>query len=402
MKAYQWKGSVLGGKSQSGLISSPTKEEAIKMLKQRRIVVTELKEKKQKQSSLLNFRKGFSTRDLAVYTRQFATMVNAGLPLLQSLEILSKQSSKEKLKTVSADVTHDVESGCALADALRAHPEVFDDLYVNMVEAGEAAGALDEILLRISSYVEKADALKRKVKGALTYPVIIMIVAVIVTIFMLVFIIPTFAKMFTGMGGELPLPTKVVMMMSSLLKNYWWAALVAGFGSFVGVKKYYATRKGRLVIDRLLLRTPILGDLLRKTAVARFSRTLGTLVSSGVPLLSALEITARTAGNVVITNAVLGARRSIREGETVAQPLKMSGVFPPMVTQMVSVGEETGSLDSMLNKVADFYDSEVDTSVDALTSIIEPLMIVGMGLLVGGMVVAMYLPMFKMITLIQG
>jgi len=402
MKAYQWKGRAIGGESCSGRISCGSREEAIKMLRSRKIVVTQLKETRQGRLKLFSFGKGFSTRDLAVYTRQFATMVNAGLPLLQSLDILSKQSTKEKLKTVSAEVTREVESGSALADALRSHPEVFDELYVNMVEAGEAAGALDEILLRISTYVEKADTLKRKVKGALTYPVIIMVVATVVTIFMLVFIIPTFARMFIGMGGELPLPTKIVMGMSSLLKSYWWVALAACVGTVVGLKRFYSRPRGRLTIDRVMLRAPILGDLLRKTAVARFSRTLGTLVASGVPLLSALEITARTAGNMVITNAILKARRSIREGETVSRPLRQSGVFPPMVTQMVSVGEETGSLDLMLNKVADFYDSEVDAAVDALTSVIEPVMIVGMGLLVGGMVVAMYLPMFKMITLVQG
>jgi type IV pilus assembly protein PilC len=271
-----------------------------------------------------------------------------------------------------------------------------------MVAAGEAGGVLDEILLRLATYIEKADALKRKIQSAMVYPAVVLTVALGATAFMLIFIIPTFAKMFTDFGGELPLPTKIVLGMSWFLQTYWWAMLLALFIAFVSFNRYYATENGRRVVDGLMLRMPVLGDVLLKGAVARFTRTLGTLIASGVPILSGLEITARTAGNKVISEAIMTARASIREGETVSAPLKTSGVFPPMVVQMISVGEQTGALDEMLTKIAVFYEAEVDTAVDTLTSIIEPVMIVIMGGIVGGMVVAMYLPMFKLISVVAG
>src|SRR5204862_2608276 len=280
--------------------------------------------------------------------------------------------------------------------------KVFDDLFRNMVAAGEAGGVLDEILMRLATYIEKADALKRKIQSAMVYPVVVLTVALGATAFMLVFIIPTFAKMFTDFGGELPLPTKIVLGLSHFMTSWWWALLLAMGGVGVAFKRYYATEDGKRVIDQAMLKLPALGDVLLKGAVARFTRTLGTLIASGVPILSGLEITARTAGNKIIAEAIMTARASIREGETVSAPLKQSGVFPPMVVQMISVGEQTGALDEMLTKIAVFYEAEVDTAVDALTSIIEPVMIVIMGGIVGGMVIAMYLPMFKLITVVAG
>jgi type IV pilus assembly protein PilC len=329
-------------------------------------------------------------------------MINAGLPMVQCLDILSQQSEKEFLKTSIATVMSDVEGGSTLGEAMQKHPKIFSQLYINMVEAGEAGGILDLILNRLATYLEKADALQRKIKSALTYPTVVCCVAVGATVFMLMFIIPTFAKMFTDFGGELPLPTQIVMGLSDFLRNYWYF-LAGGIVALVfGFKRYYKTVGGQRAIDRFLLNIPVLGTVVRKGAVARFTRTLGTLISSGVPILNGLDITARTAGNKVIEEAVMTTRESISQGNTIAEPLKDAGVFPPMVTQMISVGEQTGALDEMLEKIATFYDSEVDTAVDALTSIIEPVMIVVMGVIVGGMLIAMYLPMFKLVSVISG
>jgi len=329
-------------------------------------------------------------------------MISAGLPLVQCLDILAKQSSKPSFGRVIAEVTREVEAGSTLSDALGKYKSVFDDLFRNMVAAGEAGGVLDEILMRLATYIEKADALKRKIQSAMVYPIVVLTVALGATCFMLIFIIPTFAKMFTEFGGELPLPTKIVLGLSKALQMFWWLGLLLIGGAIFALNRYYATENGQRVIDQVLLKFPVLGDVLLKGSVARFTRTLGTLISSGVPILSGLEITARTAGNKIIAEAIMTARASIREGETVAAPLKASGVFPPMVVQMISVGEQTGALDEMLTKIAVFYESEVDTAVDTLTSIIEPVMIVLMGGIVGGMVVAMYLPMFKLISVVAG
>jgi type IV pilus assembly protein PilC len=329
-------------------------------------------------------------------------MINAGLPLVQCLEILSKQTEKAGFKKIISEVMHDVETGSTLAESLAKHKQVFDQLFVNMVESGEAGGILDDILMRLATYIEKAEALKRKVKSAMMYPTVVMVVAVGACTFMLLFIIPTFAKMFTDFGSTLPLPTRIVLGMSNVLRDYWWALGGTVLGVVVGLKAYYRTDGGRLVMDRLQLKVPILGDVVKKAAIARFTRTLGTLIKSGVPILTGLEITARTAGNKVISEAVMKTRASIREGETLATPLRQCEVFPAMVVQMIAVGEETGALDEMLKKIADFYDDEVDTAVDTLTSVIEPVMIVVMGVMVGGMVVAMYLPMFKLVTVVAG
>jgi type IV pilus assembly protein PilC len=402
MGIFVWKGRTLAGEAQTGEIEVGRQDEALELLRKKKILVTSLRPK----SGGFRLPKlggsGVTTKDLAIFTRQFATMISAGLPLVQCLDILAKQSSKPSFGRVVGDVTREVEAGSTLADALGKHRNVFDDLFRNMVAAGEAGGVLDEILMRLAEYIEKADALKRKIQGAMVYPAVVLSVCVGAATFMLIFIIPTFAKMFTDFGGELPLPTKIVLLMSGFLQHFWWAMIVAVAAVVVGLQRYYATEGGHKNIDGAMLRMPVLGDLLLKGAIARFTRTLGTLIASGVPILSGLEITARTAGNRIIAEAIMTARTSIREGETVSAPLKTSGVFPPMVVQMISVGEQTGALDEMLKKIAVFYEAEVDTAVDTLTSIIEPVMIVLMGGIVGGMVIAMYLPMFKLISVVAG
>jgi type IV pilus assembly protein PilC len=404
MPVYLWKGRTTAGEIQTGELTLDSQEEVLAALRKKRIIITSVREKKGEgvKFALPQMGSGVSTRDLAIFTRQFATMINAGLPLVQCLDILSKQTEKENFRQIIAQVMREVEAGNTLAESLakKENNRVFDELYVNMVEAGEAGGILDDILARLATFIEKAEALKRKIKGAMVYPAVVMTVAILATAFMLIFIIPTFAKMFTGFGAELPLPTKIVMGLSSFLRTFWWVILlgIGGLGAFI--QRYYRTEEGHMRIDRLLLRVPVLGDVIRKGAVARFTRTLGTLISSGVPILTGLEITARTSGNRVIQEAIMAARASIREGETIAAPLRVSSVFPPMVVQMISVGEETGALDDMLTRIADFYDAEVDTAVESLTSLIEPLMIVFMGSVVGGMVVAMYLPMFKLINVV--
>ena len=403
MPVFVWKGRTLAGESQAGEIEVTRAEEAMEVLRKRRILVTSMKQKSGA-LSLPKFGGGGSigTKDLAIFTRQFATMISAGLPLVQCLDILAKQSNKPSMGRIIGEVTREVEAGSTLSDALGKHKSVFDDLFRNMVAAGEAGGVLDEILMRLATYIEKADALKRKIQSAMVYPAVVLTVALGATCFMLIFIIPTFAKMFMDFGGELPLPTKIVLALSDVLVRFWWVLVLGLVGGAIGFKRYYATEAGRRSVDAVMLKVPVLGDVMLKGAVARFTRTLGTLIASGVPILSGLEITARTAGNKIISEAIMVARSSIREGETVSAPLKQSGVFPPMVVQMIAVGEQTGALDEMLTKIAVFYEAEVDTAVDTLTSIIEPIMIVVLGGIVGGMVVSMYLPMFKLISVVAG
>ncbi len=397
---YVWKGRSPSGELLSGEYQTENKDELVSYLRKRKIIITSVREKSGQLKFNLPGKGRVTVKDIGVFTRQFATMINAGLPMVQCLDILAQQTEKEGLRTAVARVMSDVEGGSTLAEGLARHPKVFSNLYVNMVEAGEAGGILDIILARLATFLEKLDALQRKVKSALTYPAVVGVVAIGATVFMLIFIIPTFAKMFTDFGGELPLPTKIVIGISDFLRNFWWA-LAAGIGGGIfALQRYYKTQPGRLVIDRLLLRVPVLGMVIRKGSVARFTRTLGTLISSGVPILSGLEITARTAGNRVVELAVLSTRESISQGNTISEPLRECGVFPPMVTQMIAVGEQTGALDEMLDKIANFYDDEVDTAVDSLTAIIEPIMIVVMGTVVGGMLIAMYLPMFKLVTLV--
>ena len=402
MPKFIWKGRNTAGVITGGEVALDSRDDVIAYLRKNRIIATSIRPKPRQLTLRLPWRRGVGTKDMAVFTRQFATMINAGLPLVQCLEILSRQCPREDFRAVIEQVTSDVEAGSTLQEALAKHPHAFDRLYTNMVGAGEAGGILDVILERLATYIEKADSLKRKVKGALTYPAVVMFVAVGVTIFMLTAIIPTFARMFSDFGQTLPMPTQIVLVMSNFVRGYWWAMVAIAIGGAYLLKRYYATDRGRHVIDRGLLRVPVLGDVLLKAGVARFTRTLGTLVSSGVPILNGLEITANTAGNIIISDAVMRTRASIGQGETIARPLAEASVFPPMVVQMIAVGEETGALDQMLTRIADFYDDEVDTSVGALTSVIEPVMIVVMGLIVGGMVVAMYLPMFSLINVVSG
>src|SRR5438132_3543397 len=401
MPVFQYTARTLKGELQSGEVDLPTRDDVIAHLRKNRMVVVQVRAAPKAFKLSLTFGGGIKTRDLVVMTRQFATMINAGLPLVQALDILAKQTENKSLAEITKSVVYDVESGQTLADALRKHPKAFGDLYVNMVAAGEAGGILDTILVRLAEFLEKNDKIVRKVKGAMTYPAVILYVAVIAISVLLIFVIPTFQNMFASVHLELPLPTRMVIGASNVLKNYWWAIVGVIAFAIVSLNRYYKTPPGRLQIDTLLLKTPVLGDVLRKSAVSRFTRTLGTLISSGVSILDGLEITARTAGNMVIHNAVMQSRASIAGGETIAAPLAKSKVFPPMVISMISVGEQTGGMDEMLSKIADFYDDEVDAAVSALLARMEPIMVGVLGVIAGGMVIAMYLPIFDMVNAVQ-
>ncbi len=400
MPVWTYSARTASGEIKKSEIDVRTKEDVVSHLRRQKLIPIKIREKPKSLGSI-SFGNPVKTRELVIMTRQFATMVNAGLPLVQALDILAKQSDNKALQATIVEVQNDVESGNTLADALRAHPKVFQPLYINMVAAGETGGILDTILLRLASFLEATESLARKVKGAMIYPVVISVVAIGAVVILLLFVIPTFATMFESLGQQLPLPTRIVVAMSKYLQGYWWAMLGAIGGSVFVFRRWVATPDGRLIADRMLLKVPVLGNLARKSAVARFTRTLGTLLSSGVTILDGLEITARTSGNRVIHDAVMGSRASIAGGESISEPLRLSGVFPPMVTQMINVGEETGDLDGMLSKIADFYDEEVDVAVESLLKALEPMMIVILGSVVGGMIVAMYLPIFGIINTIQ-
>ena len=393
MSVFEYTARTATGEETIGTIDASSREEVVQQLRKNRMMVVRVREQRKR-------RKGgrVPIRDTVVFTRQFATMVNSGLPLVQALDILARQTENKTLSEVTKQVVYDVESGNTLADALAKHPNAFSQLYVNMVAAGEAGGILDTIMLRLATFLEKNDAIIRKVKGAMVYPSVIFSVAILAVLVLLIFVIPTFQNMFASVNLELPLPTRLVIAMSAFLQGFWWGIIGAGVILFFGIRSYYRTENGKLVIDKTLLGFPVLGDLLRKSSVSRFTRTLGTLLASGVSILDGLEITARTAGNRVIHDAVMESRGSIAGGETIAGPLEKSGVFPPMVTSMIAVGEATGGLDEMLSKIADFYDDEVDAAVSTLLSLMEPVMIVFLGVIVGGMIVAMYLPIFDMIN----
>ncbi len=393
MPLFQYTARTLKGDLVNDKIDLPTRDDVIAHLRKNRMVVVQVRAAPKEFKLNFKFGGGVKTRDVVVFTRQFATMINAGLPLVQALDILAQQTENKLLADTTRQVVYDVESGQTLADALRKHPKAFNDLYVNMVAAGEAGGILDTILVRLAEFLEKNDAIVRKVKGAMIYPGVIMSVAVIAISVLLIFVIPTFQNMFASVNLQLPLPTRIVIGASHTLTQYWWLILGAIGAGVFALNRYYQTAPGRLQIDTLLLKTPVLGDVLRKAAVSRFTRTLGTL--------DGLEITARTAGNMVIHNAVMESRASIAGGETIAAPLAKSKVFPPMVISMISVGEQTGGMDEMLSKIADFYDDEVDAAVSALLSLMEPVMIVVLGVIVGGMVIAMYLPIFDMVNAVQ-
>ena len=402
MPTYSWEGKLKTGEVKKGELVADTISIARIQLRKLRIVPIRLREKKDPMMARFSFRRRIPEKNIVVFTRQFATMINAGLPLVQCLGILAAQEENPAFFKVISQVKGEVESGQSLAEALKKHPKVFNDLFTNLVEAGEAGGILDVILTRLSNYIEKLQKLKKKVKGAFVYPAVVVGVAILVMAIILIFVIPVFEKMFSDFGQALPLPTQVVIELSRFVKNN-ILFLIVGFGLImVLLRNFYRTSAGKYLVDDFSLRLPIFGSLLRKVAVAKFARTFGTMVSSGVPILEALEIVSRSAGNKVIEKAIVKARSSISQGKTIAEPLSESKVFPVMVTQMIQVGESSGELDTMLGKIADFYDDEIDTAVSTLTAMLEPILMILLGGLVGGLVVAMYLPIFKMAAVIAG
>lgn len=399
MPLFEYKGKTLAGTAVAGELRAKNRAELDRILRRKRILLSGVNKKPSEIK--LRIGTGIKRIEISRFTRQFATMIGAGLPMVQCLDILSKQMESSEMRRIVAEVRESVSSGSTLAEGLAKHKKIFDELYVNMVEAGEIGGALDTILVRLANYREKADGLIRKVRGALVYPAVIVVVAFGVTFAMLTYIVPVFAKMFAGLGAELPAPTQVILSISNFLRGNLGKLALAVVLLIVGFRAALRNDKGRLYFDTFMLRAPLIGTLIRKSAVSRFTRTLGTLISSGVSILDALEITAKTAGNRVIQSAICKSVLAIAEGDTITGPLAQTGVFPPMVTQMISVGEKTGGLDDMLAKIADFYDEEVDAAVSALTSIIEPVIIVFMGVVIGGILIAMYLPMFDIIGKIQ-
>jgi type IV pilus assembly protein PilC len=396
MAIYLWEGKTREGSMTTGSVQGDSEATVIAQLKSQNVMVTKVKLKPKELGEYLSFMQGgVKTRDLVILTRQLATMIDAGLPLVQCLDILAQQQESKTFRKIVFTVKSDIEGGSTFAEALGKHPKAFDNLYVNLIAAGEVGGILDTILNRLAAYMEKADELKRKVRGAMVYPISVSVIAAAVVVLMLVKVIPVFEKMFNDFGGELPGPTKVVIQVSNFMQSYIVYGIVGAIALSFALRWIYTTARGRLFFDTLFLKLPIFGSLLRKVAVARFSRTLSTMLSSGVPILDALEIVGRTAGHVVIENAIMKTKSSISEGKTIAEPLADSKVFPSMVVQMIAVGEQTGAIDSMLSKIADFYDGEVDVAVEALTSLLEPIMMVGLGGTVGSLLIAMYLPIFK-------
>jgi len=400
MPVYKWQGVSPKGETLKGEMEAASREAVIIRLRTQRIkpVPARIKEKGKGLEYEINFSMGSPVKahDIVVFTRQFATMIDAGLPIMQCLHILSTQTDSKPFAKIIATLKDDVESGGTLAEACRKHPKIFSDLYTSMVQAGEIGGILDTILVRLANYLEKAARLKSKIKGAMIYPSCIVAAAVLVTAVLLIWVIPVFADVFESFGAQLPAPTQFVINLSNFtIRNVWYLAAVPIL-AFVAIKYAYGTERGQMAIDQFLLKVPVFGQLIRKSAVARFTRTLATLVSSGVPILDALAITARTAGNKVVERAIVNARSSIASGRTIADPLIESNVFPPMVCQMISVGETTGALDTMLQKIADFYEDEVDNTVANLMSLLEPAVILFLGVVIGGLVVSMYLPIFKL------
>jgi type IV pilus assembly protein PilC len=402
MPDYTYRGTNRAGASVSGVMQAASKSELQNLLRRQQITPTKMSEKG-KEFNLPTFGGGVNSKELAIFTRQFSVMIDAGLPLVQCLEILASQQENQTFQKVLAGTRGSVEGGATLSAAMRQYPKVFDALYVNMVEAGETGGILDTILQRLSTYIEKNVKLQRAVKSALVYPVGVLTVAAAVITLLLWKVVPIFATLFAGLGVDLPLPTKIVIAMSNFIGSiFGFLIVVAIVGIIVGLKVWYGTEQGRYIIDATILKLPVLGILMRKIAVARFTRTLGTLISSGVPILEGLDITAKTAGNAVVERALKRVRRSLEEGKSLTEPLKDSEVFPGMVTQMIAVGEQTGAMDAMLQKIADFYEEEVDAAVKDLLTALEPVMIVFLGLVVGGVVISMYLPLFSLIGKLSG
>ena len=397
MPAYVYKGKTRAGAATSGEKTADSKDAVIAMLRREQILVTSVKEKG-KEFALPKFGTGITHKDVAIFVRQFSVMIDAGLPLVQCLEILGGQQDNPNFAKVLIQVRQDVEGGATLADSTKKHPKVFDDLFTNMIAAGEAGGILDIILKRLAIYIEKAVKLKSQVKSAMIYPIAVISIAGLVVGVILWKVIPTFAALFAGLGAQLPLATRIVIGLSNWTVRLILPGAIAGAAGVYGLKRYYETHKGRRVLDGIVLKTPVLGMIMRKIAVARFCRTLSTLISSGVPILDALEITATTSGNAVVEDAIMETRKSVEGGQSLAGPLKQTDVFPPMVVQMIAVGEQTGALDTMLSKIADFYEDEVDTAVANLMTLMEPLLILFLGTVVGGIVISMYLPIFDLIN----
>ena len=408
MATFAYSGRTRSGETVSGERVADNAEAVVAALRREQVLVTRINPIKGKAAKSVETAKRtrvgrrVKAKNLAVFTRQFSVMIDAGLPLVQCLEILGNQEEDKNFAKIILQTRGDVEAGATLADAMKKHPNAFDALFTNMVAAGEAGGILDTILKRLSIYIEKNVKLKGQVKSAMIYPIAIMLMAALVVTVILWKVIPTFAQMFAGLGAELPLPTLIVITLSNYLVKYFYLVVGVAIGGPFLLRQYYTTPAGQRVIDAVLLKSPVLGMILRKIAVARFCRTLATLISSGVPILDGLEITAKTAGNVIIQEAVMTTRKSIERGETISAPLKETTVFPPMVTQMIGVGEATGALDTMLSKIADFYEEEVDTAVAGLLTLLEPLMIGVLGIIVGGIVIAMYMPIFSMISKLTG
>lgn len=406
MPTFVWEGKTAQGRAMKGELEAPNLEAVVTVLRHRRIrpIPNRIREKGkglEKEITIPGFGEKVKTKDLSIFTRQFATMIDAGLPIVQCLDILGEQSESKLLRNTVRTIRQDVEGGATLADALRKHPKIFDALYINMVEAGEAGGVLNTVLNRIALFIEKANKLKKKVKGAMIYPCAIIAVAVIVVSILLIFVIPVFAELYGSMGKALPAPTQITINISNWFVASWYYLLFAIGGVVAGVRFYYQSDQGRINIDGLLLRLPVIGDMLRKVAVARFSQNMAILLSSGVPILEGLAITARTAGNKVVEKAIMDSRVSISQGKTVAEPLGESKIFPPMVCHMVAVGETTGGLDGMLRKIAEFYEEEVDDAVANLTALMEPMIMVVLGVILGGLVISMYLPIFQLGSLVS-
>ncbi|MEJ2421374.1 MAG: type II secretion system F family protein [Acidobacteriota bacterium] len=401
MAQFEWKGRKRTGETVAGTMTADNKDGVVAALRRQQIIVTKVKEKG-KELALPMLGGRVNSKELAIFTRQFSVMIDAGLPVVQCLEILGSQQQNKAFQRVLFEVREDVEAGANLSDAFRKHPKVFDALYCNLIAAGEAGGILDTILQRLSGYIEKAVKLKAAVRSAMIYPVSVITIAILVVIVIMWKVIPTFANLFAGLGAKLPLPTRIVIAISNFLGHWGWVLIGLVILLGIALRLYYQTPGGRYIIDKILLQLPVFGSVLRKIAVARFCRTLATLVTSGVPILEGLDITARTSGNAIVEEAIMKTRKSVEEGRTLAQPLGESKVFPGMVVQMISVGESTGAMDAMLSKIADFYEDEVDEAVANLMSLLEPVIIVFLGVVIGGIVISMYMPMFSLIQQIHG
>ena len=402
MPVYQYTGRSRTGSTVTGERNAANKTQLAALLRREQITATTIKEKGKEFAVPKMAKGGVSAKDLAIFFRQFSVMIDAGLPLVQCLEILGANQENKAFQSALAHIRATVEGGSTLANAMRQFPKIFSDLHVNMIEAGETGGILDTILQRLAGYVEKEVKLKSAVKSALIYPIAVIAVAIIVVGALMIFVVPLFANMFAAMNVELPLPTKIVVGLSNFLATFGWIFVILGVGGFFAMKQVYKTPGGRMVIDSAILKAPIIGMLIRKIAVARFTRTLGTLITSGVPLLESLTITARTSGNAVIEKAILGVRKAVEEGRNITDPLRETEIFPNMVTQMIGVGEQTGAMDAMLQKIADFYEDEVDAAVKDMLTVLEPVIIAFLGGAVGGVVIALYMPMFKLIGQLAG